>query len=406
MPRLRRFTVITAALLASLLLGGCLRYQVNLTVSEDERVSGTIVFAAKGAGEAAARDVVPRDLTDKVTVERYEKDGYVGQTLTLDQLTFDEVEQLFAEGSRQDTGGSAPPSAAPPGSTATPDGTGQDESLSTLTFERDGDKVKLSGRTYFSFLAAVDNPQEGFDAEFKLTFPGEVTSTNGTRSGNSVTWMIVADQPNELNAEAFITTPDEGGTTVNWVLYGSASGGAILAIALTVLLVSAIRRRRGIAQPAAEGPAFSASEFHTFIDDQSWHPDAEPAGSLFESATPPPASYGQLGPDPFGPSEPQAPFASPVAPGPVTPPGGYQAVPPGPGLGGPHQAPPPPPPVPQQPPPPQQHPPPPPPVSEEPFEPAPPYPVHQGPPPGQQDRPPPPPEDPYEPDDQWRPSPR
>lgn len=352
-----------------MLLSGCLRYQVDLSVSSDQRVSGTVVFAIKttDAGLAGSTAGIPSDLRDKVTSEPYRQDGYLGEKVTLHQLTFDEVGRLFdsasrARGATPGAGPSASPSATPsvsptgspagspgpaPGatpssSTSTGSAAGLPPNHSTFSFRREGNRVHVQGETTFPFFE-FGGAGKNFDARIALTFPGDVISANGRQEGRTVTWVVSPDKPTRVEVVAELSD-----TAPAWVMWALAGGGGLVVLILVLGAVSLLRRRRA-AVPAGAAPVFDAAEFQTFLDERSWYPPDMPlpGGSAGPQA---PGGY------PHGPPPPPAPPPPPQAPPPPPwlgqyPQPGQSVHPqqPPPGYGPPHGWSPPP--VPQQPPP-------------------------------------------------------
>ena len=161
------------------MVAGCVRVRASITVSPDDRVSGQIIAAA-----------VPRDdddkgpqllntlpFSNKVSVSRYERDDYVGSQAVFSDLTFAELPQL-ANMNR--------------------DAAGVDISL-----RRAGDLVILEGRADLTSLGDPDA-----DVSLSVSFPGEVTSTNGEQvSSEIVEWKLKPGVVSTMNAQARYTDP-------------------------------------------------------------------------------------------------------------------------------------------------------------------------------------------------------
>lgn len=182
-------------------LVGCVRVHTTLTVSPDDRVSGDIVAAVK-----------PRDSKDngpqfdeslpfgqKVSVSAYSSDGYVGSQASFSDLTFAEVPQL---------------------ANLSNEATGVDVSL-----RRAGNLVILEGRVD---LTTLTNPDA--DVRFDVTFPGEVTSTNGERlDTNVVQWRLKPGVVSTMSAQSRFTDPSTRSFTA-----------AAIWLAVAALLVSGL----------------------------------------------------------------------------------------------------------------------------------------------------------------------
>ena len=198
----KRFFVLAVLLLVMApTLIGCVRIRTSITVSPDDRVSGQIVAAA-----------IPRDDSDKgpqllnslpfaqkVAVSDYTRDDYVGSQAVFSDLTFAELPQLASMNR---------------------DAAGVDISL-----RRAGDLVILEGRADLTSLSDPDA-----DVSLSVSFPGEVTSTNGDQiSSEVVEWKLRPGVVSTMNAQARYTDPSARSFT-----------GAAIWLGLGSLLVAAI----------------------------------------------------------------------------------------------------------------------------------------------------------------------
>lgn len=158
---------------------GCVRIRASLTVSPDDTVSGQIIAAAKPRNDADLGPQLDPDLpfSRKVAVSKYKRDGYVGSQAVFSNLTFGELPQLAG---------------------LNPDAAGM-----SLTLRRAGDLVILEGRVD---LTSLDD--DDADITLTVTFPGEVTSTDGGRiAGDTVQWSLDPGVVNTLTAQARYTDP-------------------------------------------------------------------------------------------------------------------------------------------------------------------------------------------------------
>ena len=126
------------------LLAGCIRVQVSMGVSANDRVTGQVVAAAIPANEAdkGPQLTPPSSLEDKIRVQEYKKDGYVGSQAFFSDLSFGDVAQLgsmYAEGS----------------------GSFQ------ITLKRSGDTVTLDGKADLKTV-----PTQGADVQGQHRLPG------------------------------------------------------------------------------------------------------------------------------------------------------------------------------------------------------------------------------------------
>jgi hypothetical protein len=158
---------------------GCVRVKASMTVSPDDTVSGQIIAAAKPRNNQDKGPQLLNSLpfSNKVTVSNYQRDDYVGSQAVFAGLTFAELPQL-ANMNR--------------------DAAGVDISL-----RRAGDLVILEGRVD---LTSLQDPDA--DVSLSVSFPGEVTSTNGNQvSSDIVEWKLRPGVVSNLNAQARYTDP-------------------------------------------------------------------------------------------------------------------------------------------------------------------------------------------------------
>ncbi|MEV5650103.1 DUF3153 domain-containing protein [Nocardia sp. NPDC052254] len=212
--RPRRHRIWPVALLAVLLaplLAGCLRAQVSMGVSSNDRVSGHLVAAVIPANDKDKGPELkaPETLAAKIRVEPYSQDGYVGSQVYFDDLTFGEVQQL---GGLSD----------------------QTQGMFNLQFSRAGDKVSLSGRVDLKSV-----PPQGSDIQFTVAFPARVATTNGTRQGDStVSWKLPAGDVSTVKAEVSYADPN----TRSFAGWAGIVGGITLAVAAMVAVLAYLFR--------------------------------------------------------------------------------------------------------------------------------------------------------------------
>nr|WP_206025848.1 DUF3153 domain-containing protein [Rhodococcus sp. 14C212] len=184
-PRSRRRTLSAALLLLLVpVLAGCLRVQVTMGVSADDRVSGQIVAATIPADEndKGPQLVAPDSLADRVRVQEYDQDGYVGSQVFFSDLSFGDVQQL---GSMSD----------------------QTSGTFQLALQRAGDLVSVNGKVDLESV-----PVQGTDVQITIAFPARVATTNGTRESDSiVTWKLPAGEVSTLRAEVRYADPNTRG---------------------------------------------------------------------------------------------------------------------------------------------------------------------------------------------------
>ncbi|ANY05101.1 DUF3153 domain-containing protein [Pseudonocardia sp. HH130630-07] len=219
-PRRRLRARSAAGLLAVLVLlalTGCTRVQVALAVQPDDTVDGTVVIATPdGApGGSGPELTVPPDLADRVDLTPYDQDGFVGSQASFSDLSFAEVSELSA------LGGSAGGRAG-------------------LEMRRVGERIAVQGRADLTTMA-VDRS----DIRLAISFPGEVTETDGEADGGTVTWTFAPGEVSQLNASVVSTDPDAP-SVLAWSLL--LAGLVVVAAGSTVLLARRDRNpaiRRG-----------------------------------------------------------------------------------------------------------------------------------------------------------------
>ncbi|MFE7801860.1 LppM family (lipo)protein [Nocardia sp. NPDC057440] len=217
--------VLLAALLAPV-LAGCLRVQVSMGVSSNDRVSGRIVAAVVPVdpNDKGPQLKSPDSLAAKVRVQPYNQDGYVGSKVFFEDLSFGEVSQL---------GGLSE----------------QTQGMFNLQFQRTGDLVSLTGRVDLKSV-----PPHGSDVQFTVAFPSRVAKTNGNREDDStVSWKLPAGDVSTLRAEVSYADPN----TRSFAGWAGIVGGITLAVAAIVAALAFMNRNP--APPGApEGFSFSS----------------------------------------------------------------------------------------------------------------------------------------------------
>jgi hypothetical protein len=210
MPRRHRHRGWSLALLTMVLLpllAGCLRVQVSMGVSSNDRVSGRIIAAVVPANDKdkGPQLKVPGTLAGKMRVESYAQDGYVGSQVYFDDLTFGEVQQLSTLSD-------------------------QTQGMFNLQFVRTGDLVTLSGRVDLKSV-----PPQGSDVQFTVAFPARVATTNGTREGDSVvSWKLPPGDVSTVRAEVSYADPN----TRSFAGWAGIAGGATLAVAALIAVLA------------------------------------------------------------------------------------------------------------------------------------------------------------------------
>ncbi|MFB9902483.1 LppM family (lipo)protein [Allokutzneria oryzae] len=209
----RRRAVLVLALLTALLLSGCVRARMTLSVSEDDRVTGDlqVLAAPQHDGDAGPQLVVPTELAGRARVTKASAaDGFTGSQLTFTGLTFEELRLLSA--------------------TAV-----GDSGKYRFGLRRSGGLVTLSGSVDLTQLAP-----DRTDVQIKVNFPGKVNSGNGRARGNEISWSPKAGQVTELTALARYADA----TTEAWVLWAIIVGAGTGCAAVTVMVMAYVSHRR------------------------------------------------------------------------------------------------------------------------------------------------------------------
>ncbi|WP_144268086.1 hypothetical protein [Demequina sp. NBRC 110055] len=213
----RATRTLILALVAALALAGCLRVDMDVTLNEDDTVSGTVLMAVQsGAGDLLG--VSDDELIDQMLgdvggdlaqgdVSDYAEDGYVGKQVTFDHQPFSAL----------------------------------DFDSDELSITREGDDYLVEGS-----LAASDDAGDlgelPSDATMtlSLTFPGDVTETNGEldSSGHTVTWDLLRG-PYSIEARGGARAEDDFPLWIVLVI------GLFAGVGAGIALVVATRRRRG-----------------------------------------------------------------------------------------------------------------------------------------------------------------
>ena len=193
-------------------LSGCIRVHTALTLSGDDQVTGTIEIATLTAAgnHPGPRLTIPSELSTKVTSSPYNANGLVGEKITFDQLTFDEVRLLATNISPL-------------------------SSRYWLSLRRSGELVSLAGSVDLNQV-----PEDRADFEIKVGFPGTITSTNGMALGSTIEWTPQPGGVTEFTATAHYSDA----STVSLTKWALRVGAGALGAALLVVLLALFSRWR------------------------------------------------------------------------------------------------------------------------------------------------------------------
>ncbi|WP_225853451.1 DUF3153 domain-containing protein, partial [Micromonospora sp. AMSO1212t] len=251
--RLRRSRSFGLAVCLALvaILSGCMQLNLGLTVNDDDTVSGQLLLTAPksvlkqrnpdpAVAFAELRPNIPSLPPGAET--RYEDATSYGIQITyrktpLAQFTSESVNLV------------------------------RDEDL--IRFSLPLDPNKYGGK----FGQQDPRQQQAFMTlmafEISVTFPGRVLDTNGTVTGRSVSWKVVANQPKPAELRAVAQAPPPPATSPAAVVTGNGSfpwlpvvaAVVVLLLVAGVVLVLLLRRRRsrGVPGPAAAPTATAAT---------------------------------------------------------------------------------------------------------------------------------------------------
>jgi hypothetical protein len=264
----------------TVLLAGCLKLDMAITISPDDTVDGEMVFAVnkqlleltgQNLDDVLGDATVPSDV-EGATQEPYEDEDFVGTQVTFEDVALSDL----SEGSDPDA----------------------------LTIVRTGDTYEVDGVMDLSTDDAdlqgnpfEDQITQAFDtAELRIaiTFPGEVLETNGQVDGTTVTWEPVFGERNVLTAVASAsgegasdsgddadaagaTGEDSGGDTLLYVI------AALVIIALVAGLFVMMRRK----DPGAS-PTDTTGEIPPAAPATSPQPETPPTATAQPPTPPPP----------------------------------------------------------------------------------------------------------------------
>jgi hypothetical protein len=193
---MKKLAVAVLLLVVAPLAVGCVKVRTTLTVSPDDLVSGQIIAAAKPADDQDEGPQFSSNLpfSQKVAISDYsDNDGFVGSEAVFSNLSFAEVPQL---------------------ANMNPEAAGVD-----LSFRRAGNLVILEGRVDLTSLT----DQEA-DVELTVSFPGEITSTNGNRIDTDIVeWKLKPGIVNTMSAQARYTDPSTRSFTGGALVLGISS---------------------------------------------------------------------------------------------------------------------------------------------------------------------------------------
>ena len=265
----------------AVLLTGCIKLNIDFTVSSDNTVNGTMVFAfskqllqltGQSAESLLASSAPIPSSVPGLSAKPYDDGEFAGQEYTLDAVPLSQF--------------SSDPS-------------------SPFRILRTGDTFTLSGVIDLSSGAGVsgasgaipglDQALAGADIRISITFPGEVTDTNGVVDGTTVTWTPKIGQRLEIHATA--SAIGSGSSSTSSILLIGLIALGVIAVIVVVMLVMKGRRKQEPGGDSAEGmtpmapseaPAMQAPPSIPPPSMPPPSPPADPAPEAVPPAMPPP----------------------------------------------------------------------------------------------------------------------
>jgi hypothetical protein len=223
--------------IVAVLLTGCIKLNVDFTVSSDNTVSGTMVFAfskqllqltgRSAQGLIGSSAPIPSSVPG-MSAKPYDDGEFAGEEYTFDAVPLTQFNS---------------------------------DDPTSISIVRSGDTFTVSGVLDLSSATGasgatgtipdLDQALAGADIRISIAFPGAVTDSNGVVDGSTVTWNPKIGQRVELRATAG-AIGNGSSSTSSIVLIGLIALGVIVLI-VVVTLVMRGRRSGGSGGDTAEG---------------------------------------------------------------------------------------------------------------------------------------------------------
>jgi hypothetical protein len=254
----------------TVLLSGCLKATQELTLNEDDTVDGTVIFAVNKeflemAGVSA--DDFLQQLTEgegplptgvEYETAPYEDDEFVGS-----EFTFSGAPLSAFSGGNGELG-------------ITREG---DEFVVAGTLDATSEELDPTG------TPGAEQILESFDVRISVTFPGDVSESNGEVDGTTVSWAPELGATTEISARGSAIATGGGG-----VLLMILIGAAILVVIVLLLLVL-MRKKPQVTE--------------------AYEPATEDLAEETTTPVPPPPVASSAGPEsPDSPDSPESPDSS------------------------------------------------------------------------------------------------
>jgi hypothetical protein len=291
----------------AVLATGCIKAHQDLTLHDDNTISGSVIFAVNKQLLSLSGGSVDDFLNGATASNAPVPSGVSYDTNDYDDGTFQGAEYTFSD---------APLDAF------------SQEDQGRLSIVREGDTFRVSGTLDLSStdtsLIDPNDPQiqqllSTFDVQLSVTFPGAVQEhdPDAAVSGNTVTWKPKFGQTLQISAVGSAIGSGGGVSAVWWILIAAA---VLLVIVIVIVLLA--RRRKGA--PPATG--LEGDEAPTEVMLAPTPMEGSTGGDVGGATTDAPAvplPGGPVqGPPPVSPADepPLAPPAPPAEPAPGSPP--------------------------------------------------------------------------------------
>jgi hypothetical protein len=215
-----RGRTIAALGVIAVLATACFRADVDLTLTSDSTINGTVLLAYERAGleelDRSPNDAqgelladLEVDAPEGMTCEAWDDEGYIGARCELQRVTFDAFSLT-------------------------------DTFQQEIVIVREGDRIRLFAVINLGDVPVGDQELiDAFDVRIRVKFPGRVISQqNGMLDGQTVTWSLPPGEQTAIEAVA-----EAGAGQADGFPMGPAIG-ALLAVTLAALVL-AVRRQSG-----------------------------------------------------------------------------------------------------------------------------------------------------------------
>lgn len=227
---------ILALVLMCLTLTSCMRADMTLDISSDDKVNGqlTIAFSEEALAqlEVTANQLLENENlfgnsdSTGVNTTDYKQEGMVGKTYTFTDMPLSQLANAFGTDGQ------------------------------SLTIKRQGDQILTSGvmdltQGTTELDAKTQELLSTLTSTVIITYPGTVVSTKGQLDGNTVTWVTKVGEKTDFTTvvDSDFEVPAALGTPTTASTSNGIVAGALALVALLVVLT--LVRRKKPATPEA-----------------------------------------------------------------------------------------------------------------------------------------------------------